>query len=359
MPVSQWLKWNFSGRKVPFQSPLLREIEFDTTTACTGLPGCREVCTYAHTRQAAPLFMTPEFAERTLTDIHRVGFRSILFSGGGEPLTPENVHFSEILQTAERIGFENHLVTNGVFLGAERIPEILPFLRLLRLSVPPATAGYDHLAVIGPTIARVLGFRQEQQLKMEVSISVLVNPDTPFSAIDRVIETAEKIGVDKIRFKPVHERKDGGQFIDIKKFGPLVAFLQQKQNPRVTISKIDWLQTRPDVAYEFCYYADFNSFNIGADGRVYSCCEQKYRPDFLRGDLNQKSASAVLEDLHKNPFRVREDCFAGCKGDIANILLASLVQSFDDFGNPFFEMAFFAKTCEQLLTYLSRSNPRA
>ncbi|PIS28656.1 hypothetical protein COT42_07385 [Candidatus Saganbacteria bacterium CG08_land_8_20_14_0_20_45_16] len=78
----QWLKWNVGKRKGTFRSPLVREVEIDITTSCSGLPSCQKECTYRHLRGLGHELSLP-LADKILTQLAELNLRRGIFSGGG------------------------------------------------------------------------------------------------------------------------------------------------------------------------------------------------------------------------------------------------------------------------------------
>ena len=252
------------------------------------------------------------------------------------------------------------MLTNGRFLVADVLPSLLPHLAVLRVSIPPFLQGYDHLQTIHSQIEAAVGFRNEQGLGAKIMASLLIRPRTPKEEIASNISILSELGVDSIRLKPTHMRTSGDKkYLDIRAYHEILEFIRSLNAPNVVISKINQLQTRTEFRYPLCYYSDFNPFNIGADGKIYACCEQKYKIPFLRGNLNQESAKQVLERTQIFPFPVKEECFAGCKGDLANIALSRLVEGYKQQGDNIFAQAKYQEVADEALVYLVRSSPQA
>jgi len=353
-----WLRWNAGGRKTPFSGSLVQEVELDTTTQCSGLPSCREQCTYAHSRNRGD-YLRLELADEILDQLFSLGLRTVVFSGGGEPLEPENVGFSEILQLASSKGFEAELLTNGMFLTPDRLPAILPHLRLLRFSIPPFLKGYSHLKALFDRIKGAIEYRNQQGLEMVIMASLLIRPDTPEEEVQEDVRVLVGLGVDKIRFKPTHTWETGENLhLKVRAYQQIIDFIGALDHPQVTVSKIDRLLKVEDVDSLSCYYADFNPFVIGADGLNYACCEHKYHGEYQRGDLNAQSAEEILSFTGQNPQLILPGCFMGCKGDLANRYLHLLVQGYASLGEDMFSQVPYQELADAALLSLVRSHPR-
>ena len=347
-----WLKWNKAGRQGCFNNSLVREVEVDITTKCSGLPSCSDQCTYRHAKGLGQE-IDLDLADRNFAQLQDLNMRRMIFSGGGEPL--EATGFMAFVGAAARHGFEIELLTNGKFLTADLLPELFPHLAILRVSIPPVLRGYSHLK----TIAEQLEAAVAQKGKTEVSASLLIRPDTPEAEIELDIAVLSDLGVDAIRFKPTHFwRETNDLYLDAMAYQDIVRFIAAIGHPLVRISKVDRLISVPRLEYPFCYWADFNPFVIGADGKNYACCETKYRPEYQRGDFEIQTAEQILELVARRPQNIMARCFAGCKGDLANRYLQALILGHDLLGDDVFENLHYKTLADAALTALVRSHPR-
>jgi hypothetical protein len=340
-----WLRWNYNGRRGAFHSPLIREVELDTTTQCFGLSSCRDDCTYRFSRNLG-LVLPPNSALNILERLRSLGLKRVVFSGGGEPLNPQNPGFPKILKNAAGQGWETELLTNGLFLSADRLSSILPFLKTLRISIPPLINHYHHLANIEDKLRDIVHYRDCAQLKTRITASLLIRPDTPEAEIKQDITVLINLGFDLLRFKPTHVwRGDGQLYLDIPAYRRLIQFIVGLNHPKIIVAKIDQLLDLAPATYPLCYFADFNPFVIGANGLNYACCEHKYQVEYERPDPF-------------SPVTVRPDCFAGCKGDLANRLLDRLVKGYAQYQEKLFGFAPYLELADLILPALIRSHPQ-
>ncbi len=304
----------------------------------------------------------------------------LIFSGGGEPLEPfpdeiyrdiarkakiknvpgvQNIaiNFIGILNVAGYFGFENVLLTNGVYLGWNISPQILRALKLLRISIPPVLHGYDHLDRIHDNIEAAVCYKKDQDLPVKIVASLLIRPDTPQGEITDRIATLNDLGVDLVRFKPTHLwREDGSRSIGTTNYHDITQFILGLNHPKVKVAKINRLLTEDVMrTYNSCYYADFNPLVIGADGLNYACCETKYLPAFKRGNLHQNSILEILGLVSQKPQPVLPACFSGCKGDLANRHLHVLVKAYQAKTDAIFDEPKYLEHAEAALAALVRS----
>lgn len=353
-PLHAWLKWNRAGRTGRFINPLVREAEMDVTTSCSGLPSCARDCTYLHSRKLGAQLAASQ-ADSILHQLRELNIRRIIFSGGGEPL--ESPFFLDIIGKARTEGFEIEILTNGKFLTAGIVPSLLPHLSVLRISIPPFLRGYCHLDAIHDQIQAAVEYRDKNALNMRIIASCLVQPDTPRKEIVSAVSSLTALGIDGIRFKPTHFwGADGCLHLDILRYREVTDFILSLQHPNVSVSKIDRLLSTDGVSLPFCYYADFNPFVVGSDGKNYACCEHKYHPEFQRGDFNRQSAERILSFTVQHPQLKQRGCFTGCKGDMANRLLSFLLQGYQIYGDDLFDRRDYQLAADEALVSITRSN---
>jgi len=360
-PLTSWLDWNRGGRKGSFESPHVKEFEMDTTTNCSGLRSCSAQCSYLHSRKMGHSMDLP-LGDSIAKQLSELNYKRVIFSGGGEPLEPQNIaSFTKILEAASSNDLEAALITNGKHMNADLIPSLLSHLMVLRFSVPPFLHGYHHLRTIQGKIREAVRYKNMQGLDAKIIASLLIRPDTPMDEVRENIFALHDIGVDSIRIKPTHiqKNKTDGKHLKAKAYAELLDFIRALNITNVVISKIDQLLVDPNYQYEYCYYNDFNPFSIGADGLVYACCEHKYKPAFLRGNLNNESAQEVLRRTNSHPFSIRKGCFVGCKGHLANVALSKLAEAYQEQEAGIFSNPEYQQIADEALVYLVRTNSKS
>ena len=78
-----------------------------------------------------PSIMEPDFAKRILSEFKDLGVKSVIYSGGGEPLL--NPRADEIFKHATSLGLDQGIYTNGVFMNLFRVA--LTYMKFVYVSV--------------------------------------------------------------------------------------------------------------------------------------------------------------------------------------------------------------------------------
>jgi hypothetical protein len=78
--------------------------------------------------------------------------------------------------------------------------------------------------------------------------------------------------------------------------------------------------------YAECRAPEFNLV-VGADYKVYACCETKYRSDATLGDLALTSLADILAGIERRSKigRIYACCPHPCRHDASNALLAEIL----------------------------------
>lgn len=209
-----------------------------------------------------------------LSDLKEGGTKSITFTGGGEPLM--HPRFNDMVYTAQNMGFDTGLVTNGIFV--HRVGEsIINNCTFIRISLDAATSE-TYLAVKGANFfdrviknIELLVNKRQNTEKPTVGISYVICEDNQ-NEIDAADELAKQLGVDYIQFKPA--LMDGGKFNGFE-------FEEKPEN-------ISTILTNRYVADGMlaCHVAGLVGI-VAATGRVYYCCQHRGHEKYALGDLHE------------------------------------------------------------------------
>lgn len=372
--ITAWIKWNIEQkRQEPFSifnypSSFTPEFEMDTTLYCQGTKGCKSICTYRlkHEKQLIEL----ERALFIIKSAQEQGFKSILFSGGGENLDPYSYKlFLQLLTFAKSTGLKVYLATNGVFCKNEIIHEIVHWLDGIRFSIPPNITkgdGYSHLETIGQNILNIRKWIDEKKLNTKVYASVLLSPEMSEIEISNKVLGLVELGVDEIRFKAIHENIDGQNAIRINEYNQVFNNINSIIK---TISSSDVLfhtekletiihDPHKELPFSNCYYRDFNPLVVGADGHNYACCELKYQSAPFDYGLFETKSAAFIKQISATtaPQIISEKCFKGCKGYIINRDLQFLLEAFTKYGEDHYLSDTNCRIChDRLLNQIARN----
>lgn len=356
----KWLEWHVLKKRTSsysifdYQRIYKPEFEMDTSLFCRGTPACLHDCTYRnrHLKASDPTaFMNCGRAQYIIEKAWDLGFKGILFSGGGENLEPESyANFLSIARFAKDTGYKVSLATNGVNLNSTMIAELSELLGSIRFSIPPKTlnhAAYSHVGRIADVINQMHKYISMRSLETNIYANVLMSPTMDMAELEATILMLSQLGVDSIRFKAIHEYQNGQFTIRPQQYTRHIQLIRNiNQNkkykmPDLVISKLDeMLNDKGPFPFDYCYYRDFNPLVVGCNAHNYACCELKYEePPFDLGEIDESVDN--LEMLCRptgNPQEITSKCFRGCKGYLINKDIQKLINEYKQFGNALFSI---------------------
>lgn len=252
-----------SGKDIP---PVTCEI--DLSNRC--MLNC-SFCMYTKYREDESTDLDFDVYSMLLKDLKRIGTKSVTFTGGGEPLIHPKA--TEMIDMAQRDGFNTGLITNGVLLHT--IPqELLQNFFFIRVSLDAASSEtylkvkgknlYDRVVVNIDSL--VSNFQYLSCPTPKIGISYVVSKDN-CKEISKAKKLADTLEVDYIQFKPAW--KNGNIYEDLP--------IRYDTNMFVT-KRYRATDTLP------CLIAGLVGI-VGANGKLYYCCQHRGNGYYELGDL--------------------------------------------------------------------------
>lgn len=302
-------------------NPILLDI--DMTSECNH--HCPD-CTCRHYRLGS--FLTLEKAESALTQAIGLSVKAAVFTGGGEPLL--NPHTPRAMEFAKRKGLSVGLITNGSLVTLETARSIVDSCVWCRVSVDAADEfffrrthgiGREGWQEVLGGIALLVEERQRAKSRITIGMGYLVNEDT-IIGVNAAIRMASQLGVDYIQLRPFRDTD-----FDITPMMNDILMSGRAQQIKVYFSESRYSSFSKPREYSRCRAPNFNIV-IGADNKVYTCCETKYRSETTVGDLDQMSLREIWysESREKMDGVIYSFCPHPCRHNTNNRLLWDLEQ---------------------------------
>lgn len=252
-------------------------------------------CMFDRYRDKNPDTLKTERLYTLLEELKSVGVKAITYVGGGEPTLHKD--FSDILYKSKELGFDIGLVTNGELL-LNNIQCIKDNCKFCRVSLD-AGSKTDHQKLHGSrrkSFKRILdGIKALGEVKGDLILGVafLVHPANFLKLVD-LVNVLPVLKVDYLQVRPVY--MPGLIFNDrLKQKMSIVlneASLIAKENGLQFISFNHRFREFYEEDLKPCKCLAHNLLSIiGADGKVYLCCQ-------LRGN-----AKFAIGDIYKNTFQ--------------------------------------------------------
>lgn len=236
-------------------------------------------CMYKEQRKEANVDLDYAVYATLIDDLARTGVKSVTFTGGGEPLM--NPRAEDMIRLAANAGLEMGMVTNGINLP--KIPKtLLSQFKFIRISIDSAcqstyysVKGADHYYdVIDNVKGLVENFKHDVTIGLSFVICVLNEHET--LEAERM---AEELNVDYIQFKPAWTGEDV--------YGQM-GYPEEDQGERtIVMNRYKPTNNLP------CTIAALIGI-VGADGRVYYCCQHRGNPNYCFGNLKAQAFHTIM-----------------------------------------------------------------
>lgn len=246
------------------------------------------------------------FRER-LQEMGRLGVRSIMHAGEGEPLLHENI--IDIVQTGKASGIDQAVNTNGVLFTPDKAAGILPHAEWVRFSVDaaaPDTYAYLHGArpadfhKVIDNIREAARLRRENGWRCTLGIQLILLPENRGEVV-ALAALARELGADYLVVKPysqnphgiTHEFEEVNYREDVQLGEELAAYNTPGFN---VIFRVHAMQKwdNADRSYERCSAMAFWTY-IDAGASLWGCCNHHGDSRFLLGNLYENTFQEIWE----------------------------------------------------------------
>ena len=237
------------------------------------------------------LQMPTEKAEEIIRDAATLGVSGVQFTGGGEP-TVHKDHL-RIMRSALELDLACAMVTNGNLLrpGWE---EVFPRFKWIRVSIDAGNAqDYASIRRVKESAWPRLwdNVRAMVNAGCNVGTSFIVTKDN-WRGIYKACERAKVAGVKYIRIGAFYN-PDMEDYYDVNLRASIedaIAMAQRSFGTEFVFDqftkRVEYMTRKPE--FSFCGYQQLNVY-VGADQKVYRCCEYAYNDHGYVGDLTQQS----------------------------------------------------------------------
>lgn len=260
-------------------------------------------CFYQSFKDREKVIIPKEKILSLIDELSGLGVESILFTGGGEPLVHPNI--CEIIRRASDKGLKVGMSSNGGLLyEKEKQDVILECNTYLRISLDAGT-DKTHSKLHGCGIGeyfRILSNIKDMSSRRKRNITIgyafLVSNDNYFE-IEKAVENAIDNGFDYIEFRPII-----GGTLD-EEATAVSDFKMDKMRRKYpqfkilgTIDRFEELRSC-NKGFSKCLATPLITI-IGADMKVYLCCQWRGNLNYVVGDITNKRFREVWDsEAHK------------------------------------------------------------
>ncbi|MEE9615140.1 MAG: radical SAM protein [Thermodesulfobacteriota bacterium] len=307
--------------------------------------GCNHRCTFCaldYMEYKANLLDT-ELLKTRLTEMGRLGVKSIMYAGEGEPLLHKNV--GEIINHTKGSGMDVAITTNGVCMTEKLAKEALASVTWVKVSINAGTAKtYSEIHGTKPedftkvieNIRTAIKLREENDLKTTIGIQLILLEENAGEVIT-LAKLAKDIGADYLVVKPYSQHlmsrttKHGGtNYSDYYHLSEELKALSGEKFQAIfrlnTMKKLESDKRR----YDRCRALPFWAY-IDAEGGVWGCSAFLGDDRFRYGNIYEKSFEEIWagEERKKLLAYVADgldisECRRNCRMDEVNRYLWEL-----------------------------------
>lgn len=288
-------------------------------------------------------FLDTAMLKERLTELGRLGLKSAMYAGEGEPFLHKDM--AELAVHTKAAGIDPAFTTNAVLMTPEVSKEILPHTSWIKVSFNAGTAetyaaihraAPSHFHKVLANLEAAVKLRRDNGLACTLGMQILLLPDN-HGEIETLARTARDLGLDYLVVKPYSQHPQSKTRLfentDYAFAEDLAERLEQYRtetfSPIVRLNAIRKWQDKART-YTRCLGLPFWSY-MDASGNIWGCSVFLSDERFLYGNVNEQTFQEIWEGPKRTQsmqwFNASFDpsqCRINCRMDVINSYLWDL-----------------------------------
>jgi len=275
--------------------------------------------------------LDPEMLKTRLAEMAKLGIKSVMFAGEGEPTLYKSL--PEVLDLCSEVGIDTSLTTNMVPFTEKNVDAFVGNCSWIKTSINAGTAE-DYASIhqcsakdfnkVLDNFKMSVEVRKEKGYDCTIGAQMILLPENAGGAV-ALGEQLREIGVDYLVIKPYSQH----QFSDTKKYEgidyhELIKLEKELEclntdNFNLVFRSETMKNLFSDEKYKRCLSTPFFWGYIMADGSVYGCSAYLGDERFCYGNINDSTFQGIWESEQRkknmefvlnelNPNDCRENC---------------------------------------------------
>ena len=281
-----------------------------------------------------------------LQEMGRLGVKSIMFAGEGEPLLHKQL--PEMIEVCANSGIDTAITSNATVVSDKFLERALPHVSWFKASVNAGSAATyadihqtraDDFQKALHNLQRLVEHRNRHGYRCTLGAQSLLLPENRHEMVELARICRDQVGLDYLVVKPYSQHLfsnthtyEGITYADMDQLArELAAENRDDFNVVFRSNTMRKLEQSSEQRYPRCGATPFFWAYVMADGAVYGCSAYLTDERFDYGNLNEQSFEQIWqgEKREANFHHVRDtldirDCRTNCRMDEINRYLHAL-----------------------------------
>ncbi|QWT46226.1 radical SAM protein [Azospira inquinata] len=340
--VSQFLEAGEDWEKFKHLYPIYVEI--------APVGACNHRCTFCAVDYIGyqPVRLDLAVVQRTLADMGRLGVKSVMFAGEGEPMLHTDIH--RMVLAAAEAGMDSAFTTNATVVSDAFLAQALPHVSWIKVSLnagSPETYAKIHRTKaedfnkVVSNLKRLVAARQRDGGKCTLGAQILLLPENAGEITQLARLCRDEIGLDYLVVKPYSQHNASVtqtyRDLDYSRFLSLQETLAEENRDNFQVVFRSHTMKKHTEGeqdrYPRCLSTPAFWAYVMATGAVYGCSAYLLDSRFEYGNINQQDFQSIWEGPKRqaNFAFVRQEldihqCRVNCRMDEVNRYLDKLVR---------------------------------